>query len=187
MSDLERGRNPELPFDGKIIYFSAALSGGRHKDPRLLLDVADYMEKNGAVILNKHVPIRDGNERNSMFIRLSGIDRLWPQDDWINGDASPLIREASLEWVDRATHLVAFVDTPSFGVGIEIQEALRKVKMGMNLTPVLCLFPARKWEKKKSNMVKGIGPKDSPAAYVESYKNKEHAEQIIYDFLQKKY
>ena len=182
MSDPERSPNPELPFDGKIIYFSAAISGGRHKDPSLLVDVVNYMEENGAIVLSKHVAIADREERNSVFIQESGFNR-----DWMEGNVAERIREADLGWIKDATHLIALVDTPSTGAGMEIQYALLKHKMGMNLTPVLCLFPARKWEKKKSNMVKGIGIKDSPAAYVESYKNKEHAEQIIYDFLQKKY
>jgi hypothetical protein len=88
-----------------------------------------------------------------------------------------------LGWVDEAGYLIAIVDTTSFGVGMEIQHTLDKHKMGMNLTPVLCLVRSRKWQKKLSNMVKGIGPKDSPVAFVKKYKDKEDAKRLIMEHL----
>lgn len=166
----------EKPFEGKRVYFSGSIKVP-HPDPSLFRNLITYMKENGACILSEHVAETDPDERNSVFIKLSGIDRRMRENP------APAIREADMGWVDEATHLIAIVDTPSHGVGMELQRALDKPRMGMNLTPILCLVQEDKWEEELSNMIKGISKKDSPVAEVITYKDLEDAKRIISDFL----
>src|SRR5258708_32378436 len=167
MATVEKERHQEKIFKGKIIYFSGAITE-KHPDPDFFKELINFMKENGALVLSEHVGIVDKEERTSEFIRRSGIRR-----DLMD-DPSPYIREADLGWVHDCTNLIAVADTPSTGAGMEIQEALNKHKMGMNLTPVLCLIHIDLWKDGFSNMVKGISKKDSPVAQRRAYLNTEH-------------
>ena len=70
---------------------------------------------------------------DDIFARRSGVDRRKLAEPWFEA------RRIDFQWVDQATHLVAVVNGPSHGVGMELQRAIDKPLMGMNRTPVLCI------------------------------------------------
>ncbi len=176
---IERIKEEGKIFEGKRIYFSAPIKGVPNSNPYFIESIVKYLKDNGAVVLSEHVAGKNDEERNSMFIKESGINRL------ILENPSPVIRQTDISWVDEAGYLIAIVDTPSIGVGMEIQRALDKHKMGMNLTPVLCLVSEDRWEKELSNMVKGISKTDSPSAEVMKYVSTDHAKRVARGFLLK--
>jgi len=174
---LERRELQEKIFQGRKIYFSGSIRGVPHPDPDFFHSLISYMKENGALVLSEHVGIKNVEERNSLFVKLSGIDRSGELFD-----PASKIREANLLWLNEATHCIAVCDTASSGVGMEVQYALLKYRMGLNLTPVLCLVRADLFSD-VSNMVKGISQKDSSVAFVRKYKDLKNAEEKIAVFL----
>jgi nucleoside 2-deoxyribosyltransferase len=176
----ERIENKEKPFAGKKVYFSGSIRGVPHPDPEFFYNLVKYMSDNGADVLSEHVAARTNMEMNEIRTRRLGFD--------INElkNPRPAVRHNDIKWVDEADYVVAVVDTASTGVGMEIQEALRKHKMGMNLTPVLCLVMEERYENDLTWMVSGIDEEDSPVAEVRTYKDTKDAQRIITDFLTSK-
>ncbi|HSX49083.1 MAG TPA: hypothetical protein VLE44_02385 [Candidatus Saccharimonadales bacterium] len=175
---VERVEQREKIFEGKKIFVAAPIKGVPNPNPHLVGSMVRYLKEGGATVLSEHVAAETIEELNSMFIKENGIDRF-------NIDnPSPAIRTANLISIEIAEYFIGFVDTPSAGVTILMHEAIRKHRMGMNLTPVLCLVSEDKWEE-LSNMVKGISENDSPAAEVRKYVSTEHAKRVARDFLLK--
>ena len=137
------------------------------------------MSQNGADVLSEHVAARNQEEMNEIRARRIGITIQQLKDDpkpWIN------IRHQDMKWVDEATHFVALVNSPSHGVGMEIQRAIDKPKLGMNETPILCLIHSEMFSK-LSFMIRGVAPEESSVFQIRIYKNLEQAQEYIFDFL----
>ena len=95
------------------------------------------MARNGADVLSEHVAARTPEEMRA--IRLTRIGKRIKDLDtkaglWFG------VRQIDTEWVDEATHVVAVVNSPSHGVGMEIERALLKPERGLPFTPILCLI-----------------------------------------------
>lgn len=178
-----REGNKERPFSGLKIYYSGSIKGGPESETSLPMNLVNYMKAGDANVLSEHVAVADKQERDRIFAKKSGIsyeEFISMPDKWF------FIRKQDLGWVREATHLVALVNAPSHGVGMEIQEALRKPQFGFNLTPVLCLIREDKLEK-LSGMVRGVSEEESSVFQIKTYKNEEDAKNIIYKFLINKF
>ncbi len=95
------------------------------------------------------------------FKRRRGIDPRTAED------RPRVFREADIEMIDNeSTHVIALVDAPSLGVGMELERALTKHRRGLPLTPVLALVHEYNLER-LSFMVQGVRePHFSLQAYI---------------------
>jgi len=108
----------EKPFTGCEVYFSNSIQGVLNQDPELGMKIINYMMENGAHVLDEHVGGRNEEERHAIFKKELGFD----YNEQENPKAS--LEQADIGLVDKATHIIAFVNGPSHGVGNEIQRAL---------------------------------------------------------------
>lgn len=178
MASADRVEKKEKPFEGKKVYFSGSISGVAHPEPFFFHHLVRHMVDNGADVLSEHVGGRSYDERETIRTRRLGFDVRTLDNP------APVVRRKDIEWVEEATHVVAVVDTPSTGVGMEVQHALNKHRMGMNLTPVLCLVQKDILDEDRlTDMIGGINMDDSPVAYVIPYTDMEDAKNIITNFL----
>lgn len=180
----ERDLQKERPFAGKLVYYSGSIKGTREAQPDFPWQLVQYMVENGASVLSEHVAARTPEEMDQIRARKCGltIDELLAikqSEQW-----SKFIRRKDLEWVHQATHLVALVNGPSHGVGMEIQEALRKPQLGFNHTPVLCLIREDSLNS-LSGMVSGISPEVDGQIefFLKTYRDILEARAIILNFL----
>lgn len=89
-----------------------------------------------------------------------------------------------MAWVDECDYLIAVVDGPSHGVGMEIMRALMKEERGLNKTQILCLvhketYPRLSW------MIRGV-PENYKNFSLEKYTNLKDAISLVEDFILKK-
>ncbi|PIR42980.1 hypothetical protein COV24_04980, partial [candidate division WWE3 bacterium CG10_big_fil_rev_8_21_14_0_10_32_10] len=98
--------------------------------------LVQYMTKNGANVLSEHVAARNSQEMESIRLKKVG-----GRINEIIGTKTPWfgVRKIDCEWVDECTHFIALVNSPSHGVGMEIERVLLKSERGLNFTPVLAL------------------------------------------------
>ena len=167
------------PFEGCRVYYSGSIKGVPESDPEFPWKLVQYMGANGADVLSEHVAGRNQQEMDEIRARRIGttIQRL-------KEDPAPWfgIRRQDLAWVDESTHVVALVNAPSLGVGVEIQRAIDKPRLGLNLTPVLCLVRSDILPK-LSYMIRGISTDESRLFQLREYTTLESAQRHIYDFL----
>lgn len=161
------------PFENLKIYYSGSIKGNPEPDPEFPWKLVQYMALNGANVLSEHVAARSTNEMDEIRAR-----RIGKTIQQLKEDPSPWfgIRRQDLDWVNQATHVVALVNAPSLGVGIELHEAMIKEK------PILCLV-REDLLPKLSFMVRGITPQESPEFQLRTYQNLDQAQQHILDFL----
>ncbi|MGI5840902.1 MAG: hypothetical protein ACOX6N_01700 [Patescibacteria group bacterium] len=162
-------------FSGFKIYYSGSIKGSPEPDSELPWKLVRYMMDNGADVLSEHVAARSREEMEEIRTRRTALGRLGSQP-WFS------VRRQDILWVDQATHLVALVNSPSIGVGMEIQRALDKPKFGLNQTPVLCLIGEGRLPD-LSYMVRGISQDESPSFQLKTYGDVKQACQHIFSFL----
>lgn len=175
----------EKIFAGKTIYYSGSIRGVPNSDPEFPWTLVQYIQGNGANVLDEHVGARNRSEMAEIFHRRSGIDIAAIED---KTERARVARKQDLEWLHKATHFIALVDSPSFGVGIEIQETIRKPKLGFNKTPMLFLVSKKVMETDSlSNMIIGIDPESEEVDFTLGvYENEDDAKRIITEFLTSK-
>jgi hypothetical protein len=138
------------------------------------------MLMHGANVPSAHVAARDEKEAREIFFHQSGGYGL---DEEGKITITPEVtHRVDMGWVNDATHVVAVVDGPSHGVGMEIQRALLKPKFGLNPTPVLCLVKPRNIER-LSWMIRGASDEFGNMITVATYTSGEKARKIVEDFL----
>ncbi len=167
------------PFEGLKVYYSGSIKGTPELDPQFPWKLVQYMSENGADVLSEHVAARSQLEMDEIRARRIGISIQEYNEDphpWV------AVRRQDIAWVDQATHLVALVNAPSLGVGMEIQRALDKPKMGLNKTLILCLIQ-EEIAPRLSFMVRGITSEESPEFQLQTYQNLQQAQSHIFDFL----
>jgi hypothetical protein len=166
----------ERPFEGKEVYFSGPISAAGNSDLNLNWDLVQFMKDGGAHVLSEHVGGRSFDERNDIFLKNFGRDRRMEPEPWF------FVRGIDIAKVDAATHVVAIVNKPSLGIGIEVQRAIDKPKMGLNSTPILCLIQEEVLDE-LSFMVRGISREENPDFFLEIYKDDKDARKKIFNFL----
>jgi hypothetical protein len=161
------------PFEGLRVYYSGTIKGSPEPDPELPWKLVCYMADHGADVLSEHVAARTPAEMDKIRARRVGktIQELYQEPDrWVG------IRRQDLQWVNEADCLVALVNAPSLGVGMEIQRAIDKPALGLNQTPVLCLV-RQDVLPRLSFMVRGITSEENPGIELKEYSTTEEARQ----------
>ena len=170
------------PFEGLKIYYSGSIKGAPELDPNFAWNLVQYIVQNGANVLSEHVAGRNYDEMDQIRAEKMGISvdnlRSIPREIYLRD----VIRKQDLEWVDEATHVIALVNAPSHGVGMELQEAILKPRLGLNLTPILCLVHKDIYSN-LSGMVLGVGDDENPKFYIRTYQNLEDAKNTVREFL----
>jgi len=176
MGDQEKKNN----LKGVKVYYSGSIQGVPEAEPDFAWHLVQYMIDEGVNVLSEHVAGRTKEERNKVRARNLGLDikeMLSEEKPWFG------IREADTKWVDEATHMVALVNAPSHGVGMEVERALLKPERGLPETSILCLVHTDML-KKLSCMIKGINREDYPNFLLATYRDLEDAKKIVKDFLE---
>jgi hypothetical protein len=176
----------EKLFEGLKIYYSGSIKGAPEPDPNFAWNLVQYMIQNGANVLSEHVAARNMDEMDEIKAGKMGITvtelRSIPREIYLKD----VIRKQDLKWVDEATHVVSLVNSAgSYGVGMELQEAILKPRLGLNPTPVLCLIHESLYGN-LSGMVTGAEDSGSEF-YIKSYKDLEDAKTTIRIFLTGKF
>lgn len=135
------------------------------------------MSENGAEVLSEHVAARNKAEMDQMRAKNTGHE-LPEIDPWFE------VRRQDLAWVDEATHVVALVNAPSHGVGVEIEHAILKPRLGLNETPILCLVDEQ-LKDKTSFMIRGVSEEECPVFSIETYDGLDSATESVKEFLLK--
>lgn len=175
----ETKNQSENLFQGKVIYYSGSIRG-HDADKELAYRIVAFMQENGANVLDPHVAARNAEERSRLFYETSGINIAAIKS---RTKRAMVARKQDLEWVDKASHLVALVTDPSLGVGIEIEHTITKPRLGLNKTPMLFLVSEEIYKQDKfSNMILGINPREADYA-VGVYKTEEDIQWMITEFL----
>lgn len=165
----------DKPFFGLRVYYSGSIRGTPEPDPVLPWKLVSFMQEGGAEVPSEHVAARNPEEMRQLRIKNAGIERVDCPEPWVGA------READIEWVDSATHMVALVNGPSHGVGMEIQRALDKPAMGLNFTPILCLVREDILQADRVTwMLLGVR---EPGFYLRTYTDEESAKRWVYLFL----
>jgi len=169
-------KRTERPFEGKDIYFSNSMQGVQNQELDFGWHVVQYLLENGANVLDQHVGGRNDKERDELFFKDNGFHLDRGDKPWI------AVEQADIKLVDKASHIVAFVDGPSHGVGSEVQRAIDLTEFGISRKEILCLIRedclgGLSW------MIKG---KESPKysnLHLKVYKDIEDAKSKIFNFL----
>ncbi len=144
-----------MPLKGLKVYISTSLRGGLDPDFKLVQELAEYLKAKGAKILDEHV-VKDKEQSFETLkrrVKEDGEKLFYPEEPWFD------IRRFDTKWVDEADLLIAFVNNPSLGVGMEIERALLRVERGLNPIPIICLVRKEKLDS-LSWMVRGIKDKN---------------------------
>lgn len=175
----EAHHTKEKPFEGLQVYYSGSIKGVPEAEPDFPWQLVQYMGKGGADVLSEHVAARNQQEMDEIRARRWGMEvqeMLAQPEPWFG------IRRNDIEWVDQVTHVVALVNAPSHGVGMEIERAILKPERGLNETPILCLVHKQMLDK-LSFMVRGVTEDESPRFQLRTYSHLEDAKIVIHDFL----
>ncbi len=158
------------------LYFSGTIRGAVDPNPELNWKLVQYLKKEGVDVLSEHVVARSQEQMDTLFKRRTGVERGKTRN------FPGRVREVDMNWVMEATHLIAMVNGPSFGVGMEIERALLKPRLGMKETPVLCLIHESLFDG-LSNMIRGVSGEESPVFYLKTYSDLKSAKDIAMRFL----
>lgn len=173
--------SPERPFEGTKIYYSGSMTGAPELDLDFPLQLIQYIEKGGGQILDPHVAIpHKGDE----FLAAIAAAHGFTFEEWTGleqHERDIRIYKHDIELVNEATHVVTLLNGASHGVGMEIQEALRKPQMGLNLTPILGLIH-ESMVTKLSAMMRGAS-KLNDQFILRPYSDLSQAQEEINSFL----
>jgi len=165
-------------FSGKKIYYAGSIRGAAEQDQELPWHIVRYMADHGAEVLSEHVAARTPEEREA--IRATHIGQTII-DTYGRANTDEQIRGIDLAWVREADYMVAVVNAPSLGVGMELQYALLKPDLGMQITPILALVH-KEFQAQLSAMVRGV---TEPQFHLYQYETLEDIRAKISWFLTK--
>ena len=164
------------PFERARVFYSGAMRGAPEADPDFGWQLVRFLARGGAEILTEHVAGRSAAELERIRARKMGrgVRELYADPErWYR------IRGLDARWVDEATHLIAVVNSPSHGVGMEIERALLKPERGLGPTPILCLIHEQRLDT-LSYMIRGIS---APGFHLRTYAALPDAKRIVREFL----
>ncbi len=170
---------PSSKQSSPIIYISTSISSGVVKN--LPLIIAKTVEECNGYVNNPHVIYagHDNQKRDLYFEQLTKkyFNKIPPKDDLLK--LSELVYKLDALLVDQATHLIALLDNPSFGVGMEIERALTKPQRGLHETKILGLIHKNNYAK-TSKMILGAQSKNF---IIRAYETKEDVVRVVREFL----
>jgi len=167
------------PFKNKKIYFSNSISGDIGTTKAISIDLVKFMLTKGANVLSEDVAFRDPKIMFPIFKKKTGVDlsKIRNKDK-----KAEMIRKVDLNWVDEADYFIAVVNGASYGVGMEIQRAIDKPRLGLYETPILCLVH-KDILKDVSPMIRGVSKKEAPNFQLKTYKDLKNVKEIVHKFL----
>ncbi len=146
----------------KTIYFSASLSGVKNVPTDFLKHIVESMKNEGYKVLSEHI-VHGITEENFRVLSKNSGKRI-PQREGYESE----IRSSDISWVDQADYVVALVDSPSHGVGMELERALLRPERGLPIVPILCLVRTDNYPQ-LTPMIKGVrAPNFSIVQYADS-------------------
>lgn len=157
----------------KKVYYSASITGSKGVSEDFQMNLVEHMKSLGFKVLSEHVAIQDSKILFTKMSENAGINI--PKRDGYERE----IRETDIKWVEEADYFVGVVDGPSLGVGIEIEHALLRSRLGLPPCKILCLVQNDNFAN-LSAMVKGVR---SDYFKLEKYMNENEAKDIIKLFL----
>lgn len=171
VEELDRMKN----FKKIKVYFSNTITGVPDIKRQFGWHLVSYMKSLGCEVLDDFVGARSKAEHIKMFLAKTGFDRSKVPNPWF------FVRKNDISSVDEATHLVAVINGASFGVGMELQRAIDKPRLGLNQTPILCLIHKDLLEN-LSFMVRGISDKENAKFEIKTYRTLNDSKKAIRDF-----
>lgn len=122
------------PFAGKKVYLCGAIMGLKDRDHHHFISkTAHYLIEQGADLLDEHIKADATEEMIEIIFQRTGVRRDQVPKPWLT------TYEQDMSWIDEADFVIAFVDGPSLGVGVEIARTSLKKELGLNPTPLLLL------------------------------------------------
>lgn len=167
----------ERLFEGRVVYYSGSIKGVPEPDPEFAWKLVQFMIDNRADVLSEHVAARNREEMALVRTKRMGAARAALMDN--HPEPWYAVRRQDTEWVDQATHIVALVNGPSHGVGMEIERGLLKPERGLKRTPILALVRADLIDK-LTWMIRGI---EADEFYLRQYTDLDSACQEVSRFL----
>ena len=166
----------EKAFAGKDVYFSNSMQGVLNQEKDFGWNIIQYLLENGANVLDQHVGGRDQGERDRLFFVDNGFELDRGDRPWV------AVEQADVKLVDKASHVIAFVDGASHGVGSEIQRAIDLYEFEIDKKEILCLI-REDYLKGLSWMIRGKASPKYPNFHLETYKDLEDVKVKIFNFL----
>lgn len=160
----------KLPFAGKKVYFSSSIVGVI-VNAEIGSQLIKAMQVRGATVTSEHVGIKNRKEMFEVLSKNAGEEI--QEGDW------QAVRRTDTKWVDEATHVIAIVDGPSHGVGMELERALLKPERGLPVTPILALIQEGNLPRLTS-MIRGI---TDPQFKLATYRDISDAKRKVIRFL----
>lgn len=172
----DRVLSSEKPFAGIDVYFSNSMQGIQNQEKDFGWKIVQFLLENGARVLDQHVGGRDQEERDQLFYTDNGFYLNRGDNPWV------AVEQADVSLVDKASHLIAFVDGASHGVGAEIQRAIDSYEFGIKDIEILCILHEENL-KGLSWMVRGKVSSKYPNFHLATYTDIEDAKGKIFNFL----
>jgi hypothetical protein len=168
--------NNKLPFKEIKVYYSGSVKGMPEDDLDFPYEVVQFMIKSGARVLSEHVAAKTSEDRDKVMAK--NIGKTIKE---VKNHPKPwdLIRKTDMNWVDEADCMVAVVNSPSHGVGMEIERAILKEERGLTPIPILCLVKDGMLDK-LSFMIRGV---NNDNFYLKTYRDLSSAKRIVSKFL----
>lgn len=151
-----------------LIFFSAPIKGEREKAKETIIELGEWMKKKGIIILNEHVVSE--NPREVLAEKMKKPVGELTMEEIESYNSSKLC---------IASRVIAEVSGASTGVGIEVEFARTKGRLGLAPAEVLCLYH-EDYKDSVSPMIRGMNCEN---VEVSPYKNIEEAKYIIRNFL----
>jgi hypothetical protein len=154
-----------------VVYFSGSILGKLNQPTKIAINLVKYIKSKGILVLDTYAASRKYNDES-------------PENQKVKKENEPWFKVESndINDIDKSTHLIALINGPSHGVGMEIQRAIDKVEMGKPETKILCLVQKNRFEN-VSWMIKGKNNHKYPNFQIKTYLNQNDAKKIIDLFL----
>lgn len=167
----------------KRVYYAGAVSAGLEKDRNLPKQIVELCQAQGAKVLTEHVAYADDpTTMDRLFTQNCGQDVVELRK--VPGASQKLIRQQAADWLDSCTHLVAVLNVPSWGVGMEIERCLLRPERGLPGAKMLLLRSAEADQRGRlSPVISGIDSAEFPNCRVLTYGSNEEALAAVDDFI----
>lgn len=165
-----------MKFSHCQVYISAPIFGQKDQHHINVPQLVEYIMENGGDVLDEHIKGETVEEMVAIVERRTGVNRLASDEPW------KIVYQQDVEWVDAATHMILFVDSPSLGVGMELMRGLLKPELGHEASPILLLVHEDNLPK-LSMMVRGI-PEDKYQVSLATYRDFSDVTSLVDNFLQ---
>ena len=137
------------------IYYSGSILGVPEEDLELPVKIVQFLLKEGHEVLSKNVAF-PSNYTNADGTKIKLPQAILDMQPIPTGEElHKAIRKIDTECVDSAEYIIALINGPSHGVGMEVERALLREERGLPAAQILCLAQERN-KNKISPMIRGV-------------------------------